>query len=143
MHHLLDVRHPPTDDDERQVDVGSLGLALQFSDKALSRQALACVRDIPYFECRMYVLPDSSVASRDWESALAYVAGVVQEYGNTDEDEEDDDSNSITSSLLSSTSDSCEAYEDCYSLKTYSPTYDDQTRQFYFETKLVPEKFLW
>ena len=79
------------DDDERQVDVGPLGLALQFIERALSKRDLRRLEETPHFECRMYVLPDTMEESRDWEAAFAYVASLLDQYRNMDHDDDDDD----------------------------------------------------
>lgn len=73
---LLDVFHPPTDDDERLVDVGSLGLALQFSHESLSMENNVN----PDFEYRMYILPDEHERSQEWEQALMHAASLINEY---------------------------------------------------------------
>ncbi|KAI8972485.1 hypothetical protein BDB01DRAFT_730105 [Pilobolus umbonatus] len=70
----LDIFHPPIDDDEQLVDVGSLGLALQFSLDALD----AC--DPSDCEFRMYLLPDDVSHSQEWEEALLYAISLVQEF---------------------------------------------------------------
>ncbi|KAL7318117.1 hypothetical protein PS15m_004379 [Mucor circinelloides] len=73
---LLDVFHPPTDDDERLVDVGSLGLALQFSHESLSMENSMN----PDFEYRMYILPDDHERSQEWEQALMHAASLINEF---------------------------------------------------------------
>ncbi|KAI8877822.1 hypothetical protein K501DRAFT_306069 [Backusella circina FSU 941] len=78
---LCDVFHPPTDDDERLVDVGSLGLALQFSKKMLdSVDELASITSNPDFEYRMYVLPDNRAQSKKWEQSFLHAASLIQEF---------------------------------------------------------------
>ncbi|KAI8059058.1 uncharacterized protein B0P05DRAFT_640879 [Gilbertella persicaria] len=72
---LLDVFHPPTDDDERLVDVGSLGLALQFSEESLMDKMIN-----PDFEYRMYILPDDLEKSQEWEQALLHAASLINEF---------------------------------------------------------------
>lgn len=67
--------HPPTDDDERLVDVGSLGLALQFSHEALSDKE-SCT-DLEY---RMYILPDDLERSQEWEQAFLHASSLINEY---------------------------------------------------------------
>ncbi|KAF1804010.1 hypothetical protein FB192DRAFT_1279406 [Mucor lusitanicus] len=74
---LLDVFHPPTDDDERLVDVGSLGLALQFSHESLSMEENSMNPD---FEYRMYILPDDHERSQEWEQALMHAASLINEF---------------------------------------------------------------
>ncbi|KAI8368986.1 hypothetical protein BD560DRAFT_304388, partial [Blakeslea trispora] len=73
---LLDVFHPPTDDDERLVDVGSLGLALQFSKESLLDDKMVNVD----FEYRMYILPDDQERSQEWEKALLHAASLINEF---------------------------------------------------------------
>ncbi|CEP16549.1 hypothetical protein [Parasitella parasitica] len=73
---LLDVFHPPTDDDERLVDVGSLGLALQFSHESLSKENSMN----PDFEYRMYILPDDHERSQEWEQSLMHAASLINEF---------------------------------------------------------------
>ncbi|KAG0745536.1 hypothetical protein G6F57_003438 [Rhizopus arrhizus] len=73
---LLEVFHPPIDDDERLVDVGSLGLALQFSEHVLDETEE--ITDV--LEYRMYVLPDDLKSCKEWESAFTEVAALIKEY---------------------------------------------------------------
>jgi hypothetical protein len=78
------VFHPSTDDDDKHlVDVGSLGLALQFSKQVvtchLELQQLAATIQ-PSFECRVYVLPDNREQSHKWETALVHVASLNTEF---------------------------------------------------------------
>jgi hypothetical protein len=73
----LDVFHPPTDDDERLVDVGSLGLALQFSHESLLEDKML---HHPDFEYRMYILPDNQERSQEWEKALMHAASLINEF---------------------------------------------------------------
>ncbi|RCI03302.1 hypothetical protein CU098_001435, partial [Rhizopus stolonifer] len=69
---LLKIFHPPIDDDERLVDVGSLGLALQFSDQEkYSPEVL---------ENRMYILPDDQKSCKEWETAFTQIADLIQEF---------------------------------------------------------------
>ncbi|KAF7728076.1 hypothetical protein EC973_006714 [Apophysomyces ossiformis] len=70
---LTSAFHPSMADDERQVDVGPLGLALQFSEAG---------KDAPCsnFECRMYVLPDSSETAQYWMEALTYGISLLREF---------------------------------------------------------------
>ncbi|CAO3613193.1 unnamed protein product [Mucor hiemalis] len=72
---LLDVFHPPTDDDERLVDVGSLGLALQFSHESLDINETH-----PDFEYRMYILPDDLERSQEWEQSFMHAASLINEF---------------------------------------------------------------
>jgi hypothetical protein len=69
------VFHPPTDDDERLVDVGSLGLALQFSHESLDVNETH-----PDFEYRMYILPDDHERSQEWEQAFMHAASLINEF---------------------------------------------------------------
>lgn len=147
------------DDDERQVDVGPLGLALQFIERALSKRDLRRLEETPHFECRMYVLPDTMEESRDWEAAFAYVASLLDQYRNMDHDDDDDDdddydhaSTTYTGSLsLGETSSSYmtsysqdiyEAYghydEDDYSDGTIEDEEDEDGNPI-----VVPSKFMW
>ncbi len=72
----MEVFHPPIDDDERLVDVGSLGLALQFSEHVLDETEE--ITDV--LEYRMYVLPDDLKSCKEWESAFTEVAALIKEY---------------------------------------------------------------
>ncbi|KAG2233667.1 hypothetical protein INT48_008457 [Thamnidium elegans] len=72
---LIDVFHPPTDDDERLVDVGSLGLALQFSHESLDNSESQF--DLEY---RMYILPDDMDSSQEWEQAFMHAASLINEF---------------------------------------------------------------
>lgn len=72
---ILDVFHPPTDDDERLVDVGSLGLALQFSHESLSDS-----ENYTDLEYRMYILPDDQERSQEWEQAFMHASSLINEF---------------------------------------------------------------
>ncbi|KAI9265469.1 hypothetical protein EDC94DRAFT_538950 [Helicostylum pulchrum] len=72
---LIDVFHPPTDDDERLVDVGSLGLALQFSQESFDNSETQL--DLEY---RMYILPDDMDRSQEWEQAFMHAASLINEF---------------------------------------------------------------
>ncbi|KAJ8657698.1 hypothetical protein O0I10_006513 [Lichtheimia ornata] len=156
LYFFVQVLHPSMDDDERQVDVGPLGLALQFIERALSKRDLRRLEETPHFECRMYVLPDTMEESRDWEAAFAYVASLLDQYRNMDHDDDDDDydnaSTTYTGSLsLGETSSSYmtsysqdiyEAYghydEDDYSDGTIEDEEDEDGNPI-----VVPSKFMW
>lgn len=71
----MDVFHPPTDDDERLVDVGSLGLALQFSHESLNDNE--SYADLEY---RMYILPDDQERSQEWEQAFMHASSLINEF---------------------------------------------------------------
>ncbi|KAK4520196.1 uncharacterized protein ATC70_008327 [Mucor velutinosus] len=111
---LLDVFHPPTDDDERLVDVGSLGLALQFSHESLSMENSIN----PDFEYRMYILPDDHERSQEWEQALMHAASLINEFRY--------DESYIATKVNSETE---------FTLQT--PLDEDSS------TKVISSKFLW
>jgi hypothetical protein len=69
------------DDDERQVDVGSMGLALQFSDMCLGPETQndERLRDLSVFEQRMYILADNMISLSQWEKAFEYISLVMGE----------------------------------------------------------------
>ncbi|CAO3703713.1 unnamed protein product [Rhizopus stolonifer] len=73
---LLDVFNPPIDDDERLVDVGSLGLALQFSDHVLDETEV--VSDV--LEYRIYILPDDAQRAKEWEESFRQVLKLIKEF---------------------------------------------------------------
>ncbi|KAI9277202.1 hypothetical protein BDA99DRAFT_495136 [Phascolomyces articulosus] len=135
---FVHVSHPPTDDDERQVDVGSLGLALQFTEHALNKHDLRYLEETTLFECRMYVLPDSMSMSRDWEQAFAYVASLLNRY-------RDMENNQSMSSLSYETASSLElcgsGYYSEYESVFESDKEDDDDDDF--EGNTVPSKFMW
>lgn len=107
----MDVFHPPTDDDERLVDVGSLGLALQFGEESLVENDMIHSD----FEYRMYILPDDHERSHEWEQALLHVVSLINEfrgdcsyiaskfYNTTkhDQNDEDEDTNLQTMGISS------------------------------------------
>ncbi|KAI7854796.1 hypothetical protein BDC45DRAFT_508147 [Circinella umbellata] len=139
LDYFVHVSHPPTDDDERQVDVGSLGLALQFTEKALNKHDLRYLEETTLFECRMYVLPDSMTASRDWEHALAYVATLLNQY----RDMENARGTSISTLSYSTTSSyglDGGSYYSGYESAFGSDADDDDDD---FATNTVPSKFMW
>ena len=131
LDYFVHVSHPPTDDDERQVDVGSLGLALQFTERALNMQDLRYLEETTCFECRMYVLPDSMVTSRDWEQAFAYVAGILNQYRDMND-------GSMSSLSYASGSDM-----DLDEGELYSDYDSDEESEEDFYTNTVPSKFMW
>ncbi|KAI8144827.1 hypothetical protein BJV82DRAFT_667373 [Fennellomyces sp. T-0311] len=132
LDYFVHVSHPPTDDDERQVDVGSLGLALQFTERALNPQDLRYLEDTTCFECRMYVLPDSMTTSRDWEQAFAYVAGILNQYR---------DMNDGSMSSLSYVTGSDDM--DIDGSGFFSEYDSDEESEGDFYTNTVPSKFMW
>lgn len=73
---MLDVFNPPIDDDERLVDVGSLGLALQFSDHVLDETE--AVSDV--LEYRIYILPDDAQRGKEWERSFGQVLSLIKEF---------------------------------------------------------------
>ncbi|KAI9286203.1 hypothetical protein BC943DRAFT_379471 [Umbelopsis sp. AD052] len=81
LQEFLSAFHPAVDDDERQVDVGSMGLALQFSDMCLSTemQKDERLRDLSIFERRMYILADNMISLSQWEKAFEYISLVMGE----------------------------------------------------------------
>lgn len=141
------------DDDERQVDVGPLGLALQFIERALSKRDLRRLEETPHFECRMYVLPDTMEESRDWEAAFAYVASLLDQYRNMDHDDDDDydDDASTTYTGSLSLGGASSSYMTSYSQDIYDAyghydedDYSDGTVEDEDENPIVvPSKFMW
>jgi hypothetical protein len=59
------------------VDVGSLGLALQFSHESLLEDKTL---HHPDFEYRMYILPDDQERSQEWEKAFMHAASLINEF---------------------------------------------------------------
>ncbi|KAI8391755.1 uncharacterized protein BYT42DRAFT_557978 [Radiomyces spectabilis] len=121
LQHFYDVFHPAMDDDERQVDVGSFGLALQFSEKAVGMQTVTEGN----FEYRIYVLPDNVQSSESWEVAFTYAASLLEEFRI----ETDDDVHPLPS--------------------MHEEIEHDNNDQYYSHDKnhhgpsLVPAKFMW
>ncbi|KAL0078878.1 hypothetical protein J3Q64DRAFT_1676282 [Phycomyces blakesleeanus] len=79
---------PPVDDDDGQVDVGAHGLALQFSKLAALSQEAEGEKEKEededvWFECRVYILPDSVQMSREWENAFEYVRSLLTGFRDT------------------------------------------------------------
>ncbi|KAI8061760.1 hypothetical protein BC940DRAFT_370518, partial [Gongronella butleri] len=66
-------------DDEEMVDVGKLGLALQFMPQVLIHQSKT-VADGSRNRARMYVLPDHAESGTQWEDHLAYAAALIDEF---------------------------------------------------------------
>ncbi|KAI9498283.1 hypothetical protein BDB00DRAFT_799690 [Zychaea mexicana] len=132
LDYFVHVSHPPTDDDERQVDVGSLGLALQFTERALNRHDLRYLEETTLFECRMYVLPDSMSTSRDWEQAFAYIANLLNHY-------RDMESGSMSS--LSYTTASSLGLDGSGFYSSFDESISESEDAF--ESSTVPSKFMW
>ncbi|KAI9250754.1 hypothetical protein BY458DRAFT_444543 [Sporodiniella umbellata] len=73
---FLKIFHPPIDDDERLVDVGSLGLALQFAENVQDQAE----DGFEAIENRLYILPDDQKSSQEWENAFTQVATLINEF---------------------------------------------------------------
>ncbi|GAA5804651.1 hypothetical protein HPULCUR_010153 [Helicostylum pulchrum] len=71
------------DDEEIRIDIGARGIALQFSEKAVHKHERRWMLDD--LECRMYLLPESSAAAREWESKFNYVGSIFNEVRGWDE----------------------------------------------------------
>ncbi|KAI9321785.1 hypothetical protein BX666DRAFT_1874954 [Dichotomocladium elegans] len=140
---FVQVAHPSSDD-ERQVDAGPHGLALQFTEHALSKHALRCLEEeTDAFECRMYILPDSADASRRWKEMLAYVASLLDQYRQMSYGDLDSEETNTGSFISSSTStimgDECEKTEqETASIGIAVAAKEDDTSPI-----SVPSKFMW
>lgn len=92
-----------------KVDIGSNGLVLQFTEKAIDRRDIDEEEEEEEVDYRMYLLPESSAAAREWEKSFNYVASIFDEmrgWDNSDsiiESEYSTDFNSVTT---------CSSYED-------------------------------
>ncbi|KAI8076953.1 hypothetical protein BDF21DRAFT_364277 [Thamnidium elegans] len=71
------------DDEEIRIGIGARGIALQFSEKAVHKHERQWMLDD--LECRMYLLPESSAAAREWESKFNYVGSIFNEIRGWDE----------------------------------------------------------
>ncbi|KAM3582861.1 hypothetical protein VKS41_004625 [Umbelopsis sp. WA50703] len=82
---FLSAFHPSVDDDDRQVDVGSMGLALQFSEQCICGDIVHHdpIRELPVFERRMYMLADNLVGLSKWESAFEHISKIMGECRNS------------------------------------------------------------
>ncbi|GAN09537.1 hypothetical protein MAM1_0273d09067 [Mucor ambiguus] len=129
LDHFISAFDPSEEDGEEvRIDIGARGIALQFTENAISKSKRDWVADD--LECRMYLLPESSAAAREWESKFNYVASIFDEVRGWD-------TNSSNDSYHGNTSDT----------DTYS--YDDQDEDDNDgddeddEAVSVPLKLLW
>ncbi|KAF7732161.1 hypothetical protein EC973_006416 [Apophysomyces ossiformis] len=153
---LVRAVYPATDDEaERQIDIGSRGLALEFSEQVLDRRHR--LLDDPEFECRMYLLPDSLGKAREWEKAFTYVTTIFHELQQEDEedtvDHDDEDEGDFSCSSTASDyseeeeeeEDDDEDEEEC---RFYESDDSELSRKLAHtvlgnRSKTVPSKFLW
>ncbi|ORX42075.1 hypothetical protein DM01DRAFT_1379138 [Hesseltinella vesiculosa] len=81
LHALKSVFHPALSlDDEETVDVGNLGLAMQFMPQVLVHQTKSSVLNYHRNRARMYVLPDHTTSAKTWEAQLTYSASLIDEF---------------------------------------------------------------
>lgn len=77
FHMLEKVFHPSnTDDDEQMIDVGTLGLALQFTPYYRHIKSSSAVEE----NITMYVLPDDASSGHEWENSFSHCASLVEEF---------------------------------------------------------------
>lgn len=123
LDHFISAFDPSEEDGEEiRIDIGARGIALQFTENAISKSKRDWVVDD--LECRMYLLPESSAAAREWESKFNYVASIFDEVRGWD-------TNSSNDSYHENNSDT----------DTYS--YDDEDEDGDDEATSVPLKLLW
>ncbi|KAG1109958.1 hypothetical protein G6F42_015483 [Rhizopus arrhizus] len=123
LDHFISAFDPSEEDGEEiRIDIGARGIALQFTENAISKSKRDWVVDD--LECRMYLLPESSAAAREWESKFNYVASIFDEVRGWD-------TNSSNDSYHENNSDT----------DTYS--YDDDDDDEDDEANSVPLKLLW
>ncbi|ORY95889.1 hypothetical protein BCR43DRAFT_315910 [Syncephalastrum racemosum] len=151
LRYFVLAMHPSVEDDERQVDVGALGLALQFTERVVNPREVWTFDedDVSHFEGRMYVLPDNAVMSAQWEAAFAQVASFLDEFRNLQEDSQDDEEEDEYDSdeydededeekeFRSSLSDLGRGFETLSLLDHTHPCH------YHNSGKYVPAKFLW
>ncbi|CAO3588150.1 unnamed protein product [Absidia cylindrospora] len=76
FHMLEKVFHPSNrDDDEQMIDVGRLGLALQFALYQRHINSSSAVNE----NC-MYILPDDASSGHKWENSFSHCASLVEEF---------------------------------------------------------------
>ncbi|KAG0180003.1 hypothetical protein DFQ29_001377 [Apophysomyces sp. BC1021] len=140
LQYLVRAVYPAADDEaERQVDIGSRGLALEFSEQVLDRHHQ--LLDNPEFECRMYLLPDTLAKAREWEKAFTYVTTIFHELQQDKESEEDEDDEDDLSYTSSEYSEEDEGF-------IYESDDSDLSRKLAHtvlsnHSKTIPSKFLW
>ncbi|KAG0787155.1 hypothetical protein G6F29_009015 [Rhizopus arrhizus] len=62
------------DEEDHWADIGSRGLVLEFTSRAIER-------DQKVSGCRMYLLPESTASAREWKDKLNYAASIFDELG--------------------------------------------------------------
>lgn len=152
LRYFVLAMHPSVEDDERLVDVGAIGLALQFTERVVNPREVWTFDedDVSHFEGRMYVLPDNAAVSAQWEAAFAQVASFLDEFRNLEDDEDDEDDDGYDSDeyeddeqeeeeegFRSSLSDLGRGFETLSLLDHTHPGH------YHHNDKYVPAKFLW
>lgn len=88
-------------------------------------------------ECRMYLLPESSAAAREWESKFNYVASIFNEVRGWDE-------NSGASSSINSSRSDDYSYQSSDEEEEEEEEEDDDDDDSSFSNNLtVPLKLMW
>ncbi|KAI8890240.1 hypothetical protein K501DRAFT_328618 [Backusella circina FSU 941] len=132
------------DGEELKVDIGPRGIALQFTERAIDKEERRWLEDL---ECRMYLLPETSAAARQWETKFNYIATIYDEVKEcesfSDESEQDDESESqiIDAYFDDDDTDSDEEYED--DTDDTDDTDDEDDEDDEDDGLYVPMKLMW
>lgn len=128
LDHFISAFDPSEEDGEEiRIDIGARGIALQFTENAISRSEREWIAED--LECRMYLLPESSAAAREWESKFNYVASIFDEIRGWDTNSSNDSYGDNNSDL------------DTYSYDDEDDDEDDGS--LYDEAPSVPLKLMW
>lgn len=129
MDNFISAFDPSEEDEEEiRIDIGARGIALQFTEKAIHKHERRWMLDD--LECRMYLLPESSAAAREWENKFNYVASIFNEVRGWDEN------SGASSSINSNTSDD-------YSYQSSDEEEDEDENGSFTNYLTVPLKLMW
>ncbi|RCH77824.1 Protein tyrosine phosphatase type IVA 1, partial [Rhizopus stolonifer] len=90
---FVNVSSIEEDEDDHLADIGSRGLVLEFTSKALDKEERRLFSERES-GCRMFLLPESTASAREWKDKLNYAASVFEELGG---ELDSDDSDSLYS----------------------------------------------
>ncbi|CEG67594.1 hypothetical protein RMATCC62417_03999 [Rhizopus microsporus] len=90
---FINVSSIEEDEEDHWADIGSRGLVLEFTSKALDKEE----RGFAFSEqrdqgCRMYLLPESTASAREWKDKFNYAASIFDELGGDLSDYDEDSS---------------------------------------------------
>lgn len=121
-------------EEELSVEIGSRGIALQFAERAIQRHERHWMgEDLEY---RMYLLPESPSAAREWENNFNYVGTIFDEIRGWDENSTSESSFNSSRDAFSYRSSDFEEEEEYYADGSYTALNTNKKLT-------VPLKLMW